>query len=61
MLLVDDILKAMDSHYPVDLVLLDFFKAFDIVAHNKLLMKLANCGIQSNIHKWILLLEHKKF
>jgi len=53
MFLVDDILKAMDSHYPVDLVLLDFSKAFDTVAHNKLLMKLANYGIQSNIHKWI--------
>ena len=48
--LVDDILKA---HYQVDLVLLDFSKAFDTVAHNKLLLKLSNYGKQSNIHKWI--------
>ena len=53
MFLVDDILKAMDSHYLVDLVLLDFSKAFDTVAHKKLLLKLANFVIQSNIHKWI--------
>ena len=43
MFLVDDILKAMDAHYPVDLI-------FNTVAHKKLLLKL---GIQSNIHKWI--------
>jgi len=54
MFLVDDVLKAMDSHYPVDLVLLDFSKAFDTVVHKKLLLKLANFGIQSNIHKWII-------
>ena len=47
MFLVDDILKAMDSLYPVDLVLLDFSKVFDTVAH----IFLANFGIQSNIHK----------
>ena len=45
MLLADDILKAIDSHYQVNLVLLDFAKAFDAVAH-----KLAHYGIQSNIH-----------
>ena len=36
MLLTDDILKAMDSHYQVDLVLLDFSKAFDTVAHSNI-------------------------
>jgi len=50
---VDDILKAMNSQYQVDLVLLDFSKAFDTVAHNKLLVKLVHYGIRSNIHKWI--------
>ena len=52
-LLVDEILKAMDSHHQVDLLLLDFSKAFDTVAHNKLLLKLAHYGIQSNTHQWI--------
>ena len=44
MFLVDDILKAAagrDTYYPVDLVLLDLFKVFDTVAHNKLLLNLA--------------------
>ena len=50
MFIVDDSLKAMDSRCPIDLVLLDFSKAFNTVAHKKLLLKL---GIQSNIHKWI--------
>ena len=52
-LLTDDILKAMDSHYQVDLVLSDFSKAFDTVAHNKVLDKFAHYSIQSNIHRWI--------
>ena len=51
MLLTDDILKAMDSHYQVNLVLLDFPKAFDTVAHNKRLHKLTHYGIQSDIHR----------
>ena len=52
-LLTDEILNAMDSHYQVDLLLLDFSKAFDTVAHNKLLNKLVHYGIQNSTHKWI--------
>ena len=52
-LLVDEILKAMDSHHQVDPLLLDFSKAFNTVAHNKLLLKLVHYGIQSNTHQWI--------
>ena len=52
-LLVDEIVKVMDSHHQVDLLLLDFSKAFDTVVHNKLLLKLAHYGIQSNTHQWI--------
>jgi len=52
-ILVDDILKVIDSHHQVDLVLLDFSKAFDAVPHRKLLFKLASYGIESNFHKWI--------
>ena len=51
--LTDEILKAMDSHYQIDLLLLDFSKAFDTVAHNKLLNKLAYYGIQNSTHKWL--------
>ena len=53
LLLTEDILKAMDSKKQVDLVLLDFCKAFDKVPHKRLLSKLKNYGIQGNIGKWI--------
>ena len=52
-LLIDEILRAMDQHYQVDLIMLDFSKAFDTVAHNKLLLKLEHYGIQSNTHSWL--------
>ena len=42
----------MVQHYQVDLIMLDF-QAFDIVAHNKLLLKLEHYGIQSNTHSWL--------
>ena len=43
----------MDQHYQVDLIMLDFSKAFDTVAHKKLLLKLEHYGIHSIIHLWI--------
>jgi len=52
-LLVDEILRVMDQHYQVDLIMLDFSKAFDTVAHNKLLLKLEHYGIQSNTQLWL--------
>ena len=52
-LLTDEILKAMDSHHQIDLLLLDFSKAFDTVAHNKLLNKLTYYGIWNSTHKWL--------
>ena len=43
----------MDQHYQVDSIMLDFSKAFNTVAHNKLLLKLEHYGIQSNTHSWL--------
>ena len=52
-LLTEDILKAMDAHKQVDLILLDFCKAFDKVPHQRLLAKLKYYGIQGNLLSWI--------
>ena len=52
-MLVEDILKAMNSHHQVDLILLDFTKAFDTVPHKRLLVKLHYYGIHGPLHDWI--------
>ena len=43
----------MDQQKQVDLILLDFSKAFDMVPHQCLLTKLAHYGIQGDAHRWI--------
>ena len=43
----------MDHQKQVDLILLDFSKAFDTVPHQRLLTKLEHYGILGDIHGWI--------
>ena len=43
----------MDQRYQVDIILLDFSKAFDTVPHQRLLKKLYNYGIRSNTLNWL--------
>ena len=51
---VEDILYAMDHHQQVDLVLLDFRKAFDTVPpHCRLLSKLSSYGICNQTYSWV--------
>ena len=52
-LLTKDMLRAMDVQKQVDLILLDFCKAFDKVPHQRLLTKLKYYGIQGNLLNWI--------
>ena len=52
-MLVDELSKSMQSGKQTDLILLDFSKAFDKVAHEKLLLKLHFYGIRGNILNWI--------
>jgi ribonuclease P/MRP protein subunit RPP40 len=44
---------ALRSRRAVDLIYLDFAKAFDSVVHSKLLAKLASYGISNMVLKWI--------
>lgn len=52
-MLVDDILQSVNQNSQVDLILLDFSKAFDMVNHEKLLFKLHFYGIRGVTLKWI--------
>ena len=50
---VEDILRAMDQHFQIDLLLLDFSKAVDTVPHKCLLSKLSYYGINGPLYEWI--------
>lgn len=49
----NDILFQYDRTRAVDVVYLDFKKAFDKVPHKRLMMKLYALGIRGNLHVWI--------
>ena len=50
---VDELAKNMQMGKQTDLILLDFSKAFDKVAYEKLLLKLHQYGIRGDILHWI--------
>ena len=50
---LDKVLEMLDDNDPVDIVYLDFSRAFDQVSHVKLLQKLDNLGIRGKIKRWI--------
>jgi hypothetical protein len=45
--------RALDEGYGVDVIYLDFRKAFDSVPHRRLLKKLKKCGLPDSYLKWI--------
>ena len=51
-MLIDELAKNMQMSKQTDLILLDFSKAFDKVAHEKLLLKLHHYGIRGDTLKW---------
>ena len=50
---MEEVTNYLDSGYPVDVIYLDFQKAFDKVPHQRLLMKLAAHGLGGDILQWI--------
>ena len=50
---LEEITKWVDDRSPVDVVYLDFQKAFDKVPHKRLLLKLKAHGIGNDVINWI--------
>ena len=51
--LIEDISYNMDAHRQVDIILLDFSKAFDTVPHHQLLLKLKYYRIDNHVINWV--------
>jgi hypothetical protein len=49
----EDVYEHMDKGSPVDIIYLDFAKAFDKVPHQRLAKKLEACGITGRLLQWI--------
>jgi hypothetical protein len=45
--------RILDDNFSLDIIYLDFSKAFDSVPHSKLFHKLSHIGVSDNILKWI--------
>ena len=45
--------QSLNDGYPVDIIYLDFRKAFDSVPHNRLLMKLKAYGMGGSLLRWV--------
>uniref|UniRef100_A0A803JB19 Reverse transcriptase domain-containing protein n=1 Tax=Xenopus tropicalis TaxID=8364 RepID=A0A803JB19_XENTR len=48
-----EVSRNLDAGMAVDVIYLDFAKAFDTVPHRRLMIKLRNIGLEHNICNWI--------
>ena len=49
----DQVTKSLDASVAVDIVFLDFRKAFDTVSHPILIKKLDDCGVNTYTVRWV--------
>ena len=54
LLTTDDLVNVIDNKLQMDIAILDFSKAFDKVAHTRLINKLKSYGIRGEILSWII-------
>jgi hypothetical protein len=50
---VQNIADSLDEGFVIDAIIIDFSKAFNLVAHDQLLMKLAASGVDSRVVVWV--------
>ena len=50
---ISDVFESFNDKHQVDMIILDFSKAFDTVPHQKLLHKLSNYGIDGKLNRWV--------
>jgi len=44
---------ALDAGYGIDVIYLDYRKAFDTVPHARLINKMRGCGVQGHLLRWV--------
>jgi hypothetical protein len=50
---IETVARSLDKKEQVDMLILDFSKAFDTVPHQRLINKMEHYGIKGNIHTWV--------
>ena len=51
--MIEELAKSLDDRKQVDVLFLDFAKAFDTVPHQRMFLKLQSYDITSRTHHWI--------